>query len=292
MPVAAQTRGHHRARHIPSPFVRRRHLPVRSADAAQGFSAEAVVSNQIDTALVHGLFPDPVLRRTLLKTVGAIGPARRAFEHRPARHAQGHRPGAQAAGKDQAQCRLPAHHLRDAADLRRETRLLCQGRPRGHAAEDRRHRADPRQDDQWRTRRLAAGDAGRAHHERGSWRQHAVDQGADDPQPERQFARAREQAQGQPRSEELEGLHFRCAVRAEPPDDAASQLSRGRRARSRHGREISRRAADRICLEPAGRQHRRLLRRRAGRPARRVSKARASSISSRRRSGTAIRAAR
>ncbi len=36
-----------------------------------GFSAEAVVSNQIDTALVHGLFPDPVLRRTLLKTVGA-----------------------------------------------------------------------------------------------------------------------------------------------------------------------------------------------------------------------------
>jgi len=40
-------------------------------DTAQGFSAEAAVSGQIDTALVHGLFPDPVLRRTLLKTVGA-----------------------------------------------------------------------------------------------------------------------------------------------------------------------------------------------------------------------------
>jgi nitrate/nitrite transport system substrate-binding protein len=40
-------------------------------DTAPGFSAEAVVSNQIDTALVHGLFPDRVLRRTLLKTVGA-----------------------------------------------------------------------------------------------------------------------------------------------------------------------------------------------------------------------------
>ena len=36
-----------------------------------GFSAEAAVSDQIDAALVHGLFPDPVLRRTLLRTVGA-----------------------------------------------------------------------------------------------------------------------------------------------------------------------------------------------------------------------------
>jgi nitrate/nitrite transport system substrate-binding protein len=45
--------------------------PCGQHDAAQGFSAEEVVSSQIDTALVHGLFPDPMLRRTLLKTVGA-----------------------------------------------------------------------------------------------------------------------------------------------------------------------------------------------------------------------------
>jgi nitrate/nitrite transport system substrate-binding protein len=41
----------------------------RQEDA--NFSADAAVSDQIDAALVHGLFPDPVLRRTLLRTVGA-----------------------------------------------------------------------------------------------------------------------------------------------------------------------------------------------------------------------------
>jgi nitrate/nitrite transport system substrate-binding protein len=45
--------------------------PCGQHDTAQGFSAEAVVSGQIETALVHGLFPDRVLRRTLLKAVGA-----------------------------------------------------------------------------------------------------------------------------------------------------------------------------------------------------------------------------
>jgi nitrate/nitrite transport system substrate-binding protein len=33
-------------------------------------SAEATVSDAIDTALIHGLFPEPVLRRELLRTVG------------------------------------------------------------------------------------------------------------------------------------------------------------------------------------------------------------------------------
>ena len=39
--------------------------------SASGLSAEAAVSAEIDTVLIHGLFPDPVLRRTLLKSVGA-----------------------------------------------------------------------------------------------------------------------------------------------------------------------------------------------------------------------------
>jgi nitrate/nitrite transport system substrate-binding protein len=34
-------------------------------------SAEAAISDEIETALMHGLFPEPMLRRTLLKSVGA-----------------------------------------------------------------------------------------------------------------------------------------------------------------------------------------------------------------------------
>jgi len=40
-------------------------------DAAMNLSHEEALSNQVDIALVRGLFPDPVLRRTLLKTVSA-----------------------------------------------------------------------------------------------------------------------------------------------------------------------------------------------------------------------------
>ena len=41
---------------------------------AQATSAESGIAQGVDTALLHGLFPEPVLRRTLLRTVGAIGP--------------------------------------------------------------------------------------------------------------------------------------------------------------------------------------------------------------------------
>lgn len=41
----------------------------QAADA--GFSADEAVSHDIETALLTGLFPEPVLRRNLLKTVGA-----------------------------------------------------------------------------------------------------------------------------------------------------------------------------------------------------------------------------
>ena len=165
---------------------------------------EAAVGQGIEQALLHGLFPEPVLRRTLLKSVGAATVLGALSSTAAARHAQGDRAGEEAAGEDQAQCRLPADHLRHAADLRRASRPLRQGRARGQPAEDRRHQHHPRQDDQRRARRVAAGDAGRADHDGRSRRHHAIDQGAHDLQSERQFAGAREQAQGQPRSEEVE----------------------------------------------------------------------------------------
>ena len=43
-------------------------------------AAETQVSSGIETALLHGLFPEPVLRRTLLKSVGAAASAQRISE--------------------------------------------------------------------------------------------------------------------------------------------------------------------------------------------------------------------
>jgi nitrate/nitrite transport system substrate-binding protein len=41
------------------------------ATSAQATSAEAGIAQGVETALLHGLFPEPVLRRTLLRSVGA-----------------------------------------------------------------------------------------------------------------------------------------------------------------------------------------------------------------------------
>ena len=191
---------------------------------------EAAVGEAVEQALLHGLFPEPVLRRTLLKSVGAATVLGALSSLLPLDDAQGDRAGEEAARKDQAQCRLPADHLRGPAHLRRAPRPLRQGRPRGQPAEDRRHQPDPRQDDQRRARRVAAGHAGRLDDDRRSRRHHAVDQGPDHLQPERQFAGAGQQAQDQPRSEELEGIRLRGSVRAVPSGDAAAQLSRDRTA--------------------------------------------------------------
>ena len=200
------------------------------AHGAHAATAKAWFRTPLSTALLHGLFPEPVLRRALLASVGAATVLGALSSAAAARRAQGDRAGEEAAREDQAQCRLPADHLRRPADLRRAPRPLRQGGTRGQPAEDRRHQPDPRQDDQRRARRLAAGHAGRADDDRRSRRHHAVDQGPDDLQPERQFAGARQQAQGQSRSEELEGLRVRGSVRAVPSGDAASQLSRDRTA--------------------------------------------------------------
>ena len=61
--------------------------------------------------------------------------------------------------------------------------------------------------------------------------------------------------------EELAWLHVCGAVRAEPPSAAAAQLPRREWPRSREGCHLPHRAADGVRVEPAGRKYRRLLRR-------------------------------
>ena len=102
---------------------------------------------------------------------------------------------------------------------------------------------------------------------------------------------ARDQAQGQARSEVVEGLQVRGAVRLFDAQLSAALLSRRARPRSRHRRPDPRGAAAGNGREPARRQYRRLPRPRSDEPARGLSTASASSTSCRRTSGKAIRAA-
>ncbi len=58
----------------------------------------------------------------------------------------------------------------------------------------------------------------------GTRRQPAIDQGAVDLEPEWQLSGSGDEAQGQPRSQELEGLHLRHSVRSESSGAPAAQL--------------------------------------------------------------------
>ena len=79
-----------------------------------------------------------------------------------------------------------------------------------------------------------------------------------------------DQAQGQARSEELEGLQVRGALRLFDAQLSAALLRGRARHRSRHRRPDPRRSAARDGRQPARRQHRRLPRARSGEPARRL----------------------
>ena len=94
--------------------------------------------------------------------------------------------------------------------------------------------------------------------------------GAGDREHQRPGHHARDQAQGQARSERLEGHEVRGAVRLLDAQLSAALLSRRARHRSRSGRPDPRRAAAGNGGQPARRQHRRLPRPRSDEPARRV----------------------
>jgi len=120
------------------------------AHGAHAATCEGVVSDAIDTALIHGLFPEPVLRRQLLRSVGAatlLGALSAllpvdalkaiAQEKKPLEKTKLN------VGFLPITCAAPL--IYGGGD-----RQLQQRRPSGRVAEDCRHRADPRQDAQRR----------------------------------------------------------------------------------------------------------------------------------------------
>ena len=120
------------------------------AHGAHAATCEGVVSDAIDTALIHGLFPEPVLRRQLLRSVGAatlLGALSAllpvdalkaiAQEKKPLEKTKLN------VGFLPITCAAPLIYGEELGSYSKEGL-------RGRVAEDRRHRADPRQDDQRR----------------------------------------------------------------------------------------------------------------------------------------------
>ncbi len=226
-------------------------------------SPEEGLSQEVDTALLHGLFPDPVLRRTLLRSVGAATLLGALASILPVASlksiAQERKPLEKIklnVGFLPITCAAPLIYGEQLGSYAKEGLEVSLQKIAGIALiRDKmiNGELDVSQQVMPVALTMTAGLGGNTQSIKVS----------DYSQPERQLAGAREQAQEQSRPEELARLHLRRAIRSEPPGDAASQLPGRAWARSREGRHLSDRAADRVCLEPACRQHRRLLRRRA-----------------------------
>ena len=164
------------------------------------------------------------------------------------------------AGEEGPQGRLHPHHLRHAHHHGAPDGLLHQARPQRGGGEDRRLGRDPRQDPQQGIRRRAHALADAARHHAGRRLQPDPLHHAGGREHQRPGHHARRQAQGQARSQDLEGLQVRRALRLLDAQLPAALLRGRARHRSRHRHPDPRRAAAGDGGEPARRQHRRLPR--------------------------------
>ena len=194
--------------------------------------------------------------------------ARRALAVLPAQDRDRSVRARRAAREEGPQGRLHPDHLRDADHHGAPDGLLYEARPQRRSDQDRRLGGDPRQDPQQGIRRRAhaVADAARDHARRRLESDPLHDAG--DREHQRPGDHARDQAQGQARSEVLEGLQVRGAVRLLDAQLSAALLPRRARPRSRYRRPDPRGAAAGNGRQPARRQYRRLPRSRSDEPAR------------------------
>ena len=236
--------------------------PVESEDKRY----EGVVAS----AVMRAVFPQDAARRAFLKSVGASTALAAISQFFPLETATEVFAQGGADREEGPQGRLHPDHLRHADHHGAADGLLRKARPQRRSDQDGRLGGDPRQDHQQGIRRRphavadAARDLARRRLERDPLH------GAGDREHQRPGHHARDQAQGQARSERLEGLQVRGAVRLFDAQLSAALLSRRARHRSRPGRADPRRAAAGNGGQPARRQHRRLPRPRSDEPARRL----------------------
>jgi len=184
---------------------------------------------------------------------------------------QGARPGERRPSREEgAEDRVRTHHLRDAHPDGRPDGFLRAAGPPGDGREDRGLGAHPRQGAQPRVRRLAHALADAPGHQPGSRLAQRPHLRGGDREHQRPGDYAAPQAQGEARSQTMEGNEVRRPFRLLDAQPAAALLRRRARARSGQGHRDPRRPAAGDGREPARGKHRRLPRARAVQPARRL----------------------
>ena len=222
----------------------------------------------VASAVMRAMFPKDAARRAFLKSVGASTALAAISQFFPLKTATEVFARGRRAGEEGSQGRLHPDHLRDADHHGRTARLLRQARPQRRGGQDRRLGRDPRQDHQQGIRRRPHAGADADRDLAGPRRAGDPVHGAGDREHQRPGHHAGHEAQGQARSEGLEGHEVRHSVRLLDAQLSAALLSRRARPRSRHRRAAALGAAAGNGRQPARRQHRRLPRARQYLPAR------------------------
>ena len=238
--------------------------PVESPAESEEKRYQGVVAS----AVMRAVFPKDAARRAFLKSVGASTALAALSQFFPLEDRDR---GVRAGRRDREegpQGRLHPDHLRHADHHGASHGLLQQARLERGGDQDRGLGGHPRQDHQQGIRRRphALADAARDHARRRLEPDALHHAGGGEHQ--RPGDHALDQAQGQARSEVVEGLQVRGAVRLLHAQLPAALLRGRARARSRPGHPDPRGAAAGDGGEPARRQPRRLPRPRSDEPAR------------------------
>ena len=245
-----------------------RHATQAEHDAASTGSSDARLSRVVESAVVRALFPRGWQPPGVPARGRRLDGAGRHLAVLPARHGdRGVRAG-RGAGEEGPQGRVHPDHLRHAHHHGAPDGLLHQARAQRGGGEDRRLGRHPRQDPQQGIRRRPHALADAARHHAGRRLQPDPLHHAGGGEHQRPGHHARHQAQGQARSQELEGLQVRRAVRLLDAQLPAALLRGRARHRPRHRHPDPRHPAARDGGESACRQHRRLPRARSRQPAR------------------------
>ena len=236
------------------------HASQAEHDAATLASADARTARIVESAVVRALFPEDRSRRAFLRAVGASTALAAISQFFPLGTGDGGVRSGRRAREEGPQGRVHPDHLRHAHHHGAPDGLLYQARPQRGGGEDRRLGRHPRQDAQQGIRRRAHALAHAARHHAGRRLQSDPLHHAGGREHQRPGHHARRQAQGQARSQDLEGLQVRGAVRLLDAQLSAALLRGRARHRPRHRHPDPGRAAARDGGESASRQHRRLPR--------------------------------
>ena len=230
---------------------------------------ETLSNDFVEAAAVRALFPSDATRRRFLAAVGRTAAMAAIHSVLPIASLQAMAAeNARSAREEEPQDWFHPDHLRNAVDHGRSDGAVCRTGVERFADQDGRLGTGARPDAERRARCVALPVADAAGDFHGDGVVAAADAGGHDPERQRPGDHAGTEAQGQSRSEELEGFQVRHSVRVFDAQLPAAVLPRRVRARSGSRCAAAGDAAGRNDRQHAGREYRRLPRSGTFQPAR------------------------